>query len=81
MANIYLVHVSVQGCHSQGILQIKGIQVQEANSDVRRYNTAAPDTMHFTRFICVRSLRITNIETDISMHITKIETDISMHTL
>ena len=65
MARIYLVHVSAQGCHSQGILQIKGIQAHEANPDVRRHSTAAQDTTHFTRFICMRSLPITKIKADV----------------
>jgi hypothetical protein len=68
MASINLVHVSVQGCHSQGILQIKEMQAHEANPGVRRYGTTTPDTTQFTRFICMRSLLITKIETGVCIH-------------
>jgi len=39
MASINLVHVLVKGCHSQGILKIKEMQAQRANSGVWLYRT------------------------------------------
>jgi len=35
------------------------MQAQEVKPGVWRYNTTAPDTTHFTRFICKKSLRTT----------------------
>jgi hypothetical protein len=55
--NINPLHVSAQGCHLQGVFQIKEIQVNTLHRSKR--HTSPLHTSHFKCFVWTRSLRIT----------------------